>query len=278
MANRILATFVDTAEFADCFDELPLWSAPFGLLMLQHLKCGKGLTVLDLGSGTGFPILEIAQRFGPTGTYYSLDTWASANQRSRKKADQYGLYNLKVLESSADAIPLGDSTVDLIVSNLGLNNFDNLEQVLGECFRVLKHGGSVSIATNLNGHWAEFYRVFGETLAETGRQHSLASLNGHQEKRGSVSSINSIFASAGFLPSKAETGQFEMKFTDGTSFMGHHFIQMGWFAGWAQIVGEAVDSEFFDILEANLNSLAAQHGALVLTVPMAFLEFVKPAP
>src|SRR5258708_9194598 len=47
-------------EFGDLYDELPLWSAPFGLLLLEHVKLRPGLTILDVGAGTGFMSIELA--------------------------------------------------------------------------------------------------------------------------------------------------------------------------------------------------------------------------
>jgi arsenite methyltransferase len=275
MEPRPVSTFENTPEFADVYDELPLWSAPFGLLLLRHLDCAKGLTVLDLGSGTGFPILEIAQRFGHTGTYYSLDTWSCANQRTRKKAEYYHIRGLTVLDGSAAQIPLPDGSVDRIVSNLGLNNFADLAQVLAECRRVLKTGGRVSIATNLNGHWKEFYAVFEQTLVESGRADLVPALTAQQEKRGTVAQISRVFQDAGFRLSKAVEERFEMVFADGTAFMEHHFVQMGWFPGWQEVVGGSDAPGIFEQLENNLNVHASQCGGLRLTVPMGYLEFEK---
>jgi ubiquinone/menaquinone biosynthesis C-methylase UbiE len=50
--------FEDTPDTVNSFDELPLWSAAFGLLMLKHLSFARGMKVVDAGSGTGFPLLN----------------------------------------------------------------------------------------------------------------------------------------------------------------------------------------------------------------------------
>ena len=40
----------DVPGFGDLYDELPLWSAPFGLWLLERCPLGPGLTTLDIGS------------------------------------------------------------------------------------------------------------------------------------------------------------------------------------------------------------------------------------
>lgn len=52
-------------DFGDLYDELPLWSAPFGLLLLDRVPMKSGLTILDVGAGAGFLAVELAQRCGP---------------------------------------------------------------------------------------------------------------------------------------------------------------------------------------------------------------------
>jgi arsenite methyltransferase len=47
-------------DFISAIDELPLWSAPFGLRLLKEIKYRKNITVIDIGFGLGFPLLEVA--------------------------------------------------------------------------------------------------------------------------------------------------------------------------------------------------------------------------
>ena len=46
------------AHFGDMYDELPLWSAAFGLRLLDRIPVRSGLTILDVGAGTGFLTVE----------------------------------------------------------------------------------------------------------------------------------------------------------------------------------------------------------------------------
>src|SRR5436190_15806042 len=121
--------FEDTPSFVATFDDLPLWSAPFGLFLLKHLELKKGITAIDVGSGAGFPLLELASRLGDSCKVYGVDPWKNANERTKQKILNYGMKNVEVLECSAEKVPLEDGSTDLIVSNLGINNFENPELV-----------------------------------------------------------------------------------------------------------------------------------------------------
>ena len=156
--------FNDTTEFVETFDELPLWSASFGLLLLKHVHLKPNQTVLDIGSGAGFPLFELEERLGTSCKYYGLDPWKNANKRANKKIKNYETENVELHEGPADKIPFDKESIDLIVSNLGINNFDNPSKVFTECNRVLKPKSKLALTTNLNGHWKEFYNIFEETF------------------------------------------------------------------------------------------------------------------
>ena len=44
------------------YDELPLWSAPFGLLLLERVPIRPGMRVLDVAAGTGNASIPAAAR------------------------------------------------------------------------------------------------------------------------------------------------------------------------------------------------------------------------
>src|SRR5215472_8880890 len=148
-----------TPDFGDLYDELPLWSAPFGLMLLEHVTLRPGMTVLDVGAGTGFMTIELAQRCGPDAKVIAVDPWAAAMTRLSRKLAYLGIQNVRTLVKDVATTDLADASVDLIVSNLGINNFDNPEAALQACFRVARPGARLFLTTNLVGHMAEFYEI-----------------------------------------------------------------------------------------------------------------------
>lgn len=128
--------------FADFHDELPLWSAPFGLALLDQVPLGPRLTYLDAGAGTGFLTLELAQRCGPEARVIAVDPWPAAMARLREKVRRLGLGNVTLLEQDLASVDLPPGSVDVIVSNLGLNNFADPAAALAACARVAAPGAA----------------------------------------------------------------------------------------------------------------------------------------
>jgi len=268
-------TFHDTPELVSTFDELPLWSAPFGLLLLKHLELKPNIIVVDAGSGAGFPLTELAERLGKTSTVYGIDPWTNANVRAKQKIKSYGISNVEIIEGSAEKIPFPDNHVDLVVSNLGINNFEKPAIVFKECHRVLKPGGRLALTTNLNGHWKLFYDIFEKALEQQNRKEIIKSLRQQQEHRGTVESIAGLFTSNGFQVRRTVLDQFEMNFLDGSAFLNHHFIKLGWLTSWLDLVPMENRKEVFTTLEKDMNAHAKKEGQLKLQVPMAFIEGEK---
>jgi SAM-dependent methyltransferase len=264
-----------TAEFGDLYDELPLWSAPFGLMLLDRVPLEPGLTIVDVGAGTGFLTIELAERSGAGTQVIAVDPWKAAMDRLRRKIAQRGLDNIRLLEQDASTIDLPDRSVDVLVSNLGINNFANPDVVLRECHRIARPGATLLLATNLAGHMAEFYEVYRGVLLDLGQHDRLAVLDAHVAHRGSVESVSRLLAGAGFEVSHVVTSSFRMRFADGSALLRHHFIRLGFVPGWKAIAAEGSPGAAFDLLEQRLDAVAAERGGLALTIPTACFEARK---
>jgi arsenite methyltransferase len=186
------------------------------------------------------------------------------------------LNNVEIITGSAANMPFEDNSIDLIVSNLGINNFDEPAAVFRECYRVLKPGGKLALTTNLNGHWQLFYDVFEEAIVDLSLHSVLDKLREHVAHRGTVERISMLFEDAGMEVSNSIIDSFEMRFMDGTAFLNHHFIKLGWMASWKALIPEASWVSIFTTIEEKLNAHAESRGQLTLWVPMAFIEGQKP--
>jgi arsenite methyltransferase len=266
-----------TPEFVDYYDELPLWSAPFGLMLLEHVILRPGMTILDVGAGTGFMTIELAQRCGPDTVVIAVDPWEAATKRLRRKLDLLGLRNVRILAREATTIDVPDASVDLIVSNLGINNFDDPEAAVRACFRVAKPGASLFLTTNLVGHMSEFYDAYRSVLRELGFADRLATLDAHINHRATVDSVRALLERAGFDFVNAVTHSFRERFVDGSSLLRHYFIRLGFVPAWKSVAPEGAVEQTFAALEQRLNAIAAERGELSLTIPAACIQAYKPS-
>ncbi|MCA1737050.1 MAG: arsenite methyltransferase [Actinobacteria bacterium] len=105
-----------------------------------------GETVLDLGSGGGIDVLLSARRVGETGFVYGLDMTDEMLELGRANAAEAGVSNVEFRKGYIEEIPLGDASVDVIISNCVINLSTDKPAVFAEMARVLKPGGRIGIS------------------------------------------------------------------------------------------------------------------------------------
>ena len=253
---------LETAAFVDAYDELPLWSAAFGLLLFANLPLRANTTALDVGCGTGFPLLELAQRLGPGSHVHGLDPWRAGIARAERKRRHWNIGNAHLHFGDAAAMPFRDATFGLIVSNLGVNNFTDAPGALRECRRVLRSDGTLALTTNVVGHMRELYEVFSSVVDDRAR------LEEHVQHRASLEKLHTLLGSAGFTVRRVVESTFTMRYASGTALLSHAFIQFGFLPGWQSVVPEGDRERVFAELERRLNAIAP----LTLTIPCAYVE------
>jgi ubiquinone/menaquinone biosynthesis C-methylase UbiE len=251
------------------YDELPLWSAMFGLLLLDEVPLANVRNVLDVGCGTGFPLIELAERLGASAHVHGIDPWSGGLKRAAEKIASRGTSNVTLHEGSATGMPFDDATFDLIVSNLGVNNFEDRAAAIRECRRVARGGATLALTTNLQGHMAEFYAVFDEILGDDDA--ARRRLREHVEHRATVANVRELLESGGFAVKRVVEREGAMRFADGTALLNHYFIKLGFLDGWKKVV-TGNERDVFSRLRDGLNAVAKRDGELRLTIPMAYVE------
>lgn len=256
---------------AEIYDETSFWSARFGALLFDHLEIRRGIRGLDVGCGTGFPLIELAHLHGPSSRFTGIDIWGDALERARTKLELHGLANVDILETDVASMPFPDAHFDLVVGNIGINNFRDARAALRECRRVAKTGARLVLTTNAQGHFAALYALLDAILEESGLQPARDALRREEKHRHSKHTIMNLLVDSGFTVSRCFEQSFRMHFADGSAMLRHALVK--WFLdGWRQAVGAGNEREVFDALEARLNAAAERDGCVQMTVPMLYLE------
>jgi len=255
---------LSSPAIVSAYDELPLWSAMFGLLMLEHVPLAGVARALDIGCGTGFPLIELAERLGPTAQVDGIDLWPQALARAAQKIAARGTPNVHLHEASASALPFAPATFDLIVSNLGINNFDNPASAIAECRRVSRLGATLALTTNLQGHMREFYDMFDQVLSDDESRQRLRQDISH---RATVAGLRELLNSGGFEITRVVERETVLRFASGTALLNHHFIKLAFLDAWKKVVSTR-QREVFAKLRDRLDAM----GELRLTIPMAYVE------
>jgi ubiquinone/menaquinone biosynthesis C-methylase UbiE len=263
----------NSPEVIDAYDEVALWSAMFGLLLLEEVPMANVTSVLDVGCGTGFPLIELAERLGTRAHVHGLDPWSGGLKRAAEKIASRGTPNVTLHEGSAAAMPFADATFDLIVSNLGVNNFDDRAAAMRECRRVAKPRATLALTTNLQGHMRELYDVFAGVLRDDAEASSR--LRDHIEHRATVDSVRELLETGGFEIARVAEREAVMRFADGTALLNHYFIKLGFLDAWKRVAA-GNEHEVFARLRNALDDHASRHGELRLTIPMAYIEATAP--
>jgi len=268
---------LDSSENVRVFDELPLWSAPFGLRLFEQIRLKKYITALDIGFGTGFPLTELAMRLGKSCTVYGIDPWEAAIVRTEEKLKHYGITNVKIIQGVAEDIPLEDGSVDLIVSNNGINNVSDLNRVLSECNRIMKVNGQFVLSVNLDNTMVEFYSVMEQVLTDLGMKKEIIHMREHiYSKRRPLPELTSLLNQYGFAVSNIVEDQFDYQFTDGTTLLQHFFVRLAFLPSWKSIVPVDRQDEVFGKIETRLNEQADHTGQCKLSVPFVIVNCEKP--
>jgi ubiquinone/menaquinone biosynthesis C-methylase UbiE len=116
--------------------------------VLTGLTLGQaGLSVLDVGTGTGFLaflLAEMGQRV--TG----IDVSAGMLEQARRKASESRL-DVAFREADAEDTPFSDDFFDLVISRYVLWNLPNPSRAVAEWKRIVRPGGKVGV---IDGVWS----------------------------------------------------------------------------------------------------------------------------
>lgn len=148
-----MALFDNQAESYDLFFESELGKQILryeSTAILNSLNISKGLSILDVGCGTGIFTRLIAQKgMNVTGVDESEKMLSHAKSKPE-------LAKVKFINTNAENLPFRDAHFDKVLCAFMLEFARNPREAVTEMIRVLKPGGMMVIATlNSEGIWAK---------------------------------------------------------------------------------------------------------------------------
>jgi len=142
---------VDYTIFSEDYSQLKGYNKDADLSLgcgipTEFAQIKEGDTILDLGSGAGNDCFVARALTGETGKVIGLDFTDVMINKARENADKLGFNNVEFRHGDIENMPVGGSSIDVVVSNCVLNLVPDKNMAFSETMRVLKAGGHFSVS------------------------------------------------------------------------------------------------------------------------------------
>ena len=112
-------------------------------LLLQELALAPGMTVADIGAGTGYYTWQLAKKVGPNGRVYAVDVQPQMIAMLDSQMAKRGVRNVVSVLGSETTVKLPPASVDLAIMVDVYHELAYPAEVLDSIVGALKPGGRV---------------------------------------------------------------------------------------------------------------------------------------
>ena len=113
--------------------------------LIAELSVTPGMTVGEIGAGSGELTVLMAQHVGSRGRIFSTEISEQRLADIRKAVATAGLSNVEVLQAAVDSTNLPDGCCDAIFMRVVYHHFSNPEAINKSLFAALKPGGRIAV-------------------------------------------------------------------------------------------------------------------------------------
>ncbi len=137
--------FSDVERWTKIFDseERTEWQQPAEVVTSMEIE--NGMTVADLGAGTGFFLSHLAAAVGVGGKVLALDPEPNLVAFMERRVERQGLDNVEVRRIPYDDPGVEDSSVDRVLIVNTWHHIDSRPDYAAKLLRALKPGGAVYV-------------------------------------------------------------------------------------------------------------------------------------
>ena len=122
--------------------------------VIQTLRIQPGSTIADLGSGSGYFTLRLAQAVGPTGKVYAVDIDSAMNEALKGRAQRERADNIRVVSAKPNDPQLPEP-VDLIFTSNTYHHIDNRIAYFAALIKHLRPSGRLAVIDYDRTAWLE---------------------------------------------------------------------------------------------------------------------------
>jgi ubiquinone/menaquinone biosynthesis C-methylase UbiE len=170
-----------------------------------------------------------------------------------------------------EAMPFGDAHFDLVTSNNGLNNVEDQEKVLSECFRVCKPGAQLVLTMNLPHTMIEFYDALRYVLEDMEMLDEIRAMEEHiSDKRKPADYLSDLILASGFRIRSIQVDGFRYRFASAGAFFSHYMIRNFFKPPWLEFLPIEKRGEIFARVEKLLDK-----GPVEMSIPFVCFDCFK---